>query len=101
MRILFVCRGNKSDRASPMVKSQGDSLVRVGIELSYFFIKGKGWRGYIKSLFRLREHLHGNAYDLIHAHYSLSAYVASLACRMPIVVSLMGSDVLKSKLGRF
>ena len=35
-------------------------------------------------------------FDIVHAHYSLSAFVASLAGAKPLIVSLMGSDV-KSK----
>ena len=30
---------------------------------------------------------------MVHSHYSLSAFAASIACSSPLVVSLMGSDV--------
>ena len=39
--------------------------------------------------------MNDNHFDVIHAHYSLSAFVASLAGSRPLIVSLMGSDVQK------
>lgn len=96
MKVLFVSSGNSKMGISSIIKNQGDSLMGIDIELTYFTIKGKGVKGYLKSIFRLRNILSENNYDIIHAHYSLSAFVASLAQANPLVVSLMGSDV-KSK----
>lgn len=93
MNILFVSRDNISVGISPIVKNQGDSLIDNGVRLNYFAIKGKGLKGYLKAIYGLKKHLKQNEYDIIHAHYSLSAYVASLAGAKPLVVSLMGSDV--------
>jgi len=99
MRVLFVCSGNSKIGISPIVRSQGESLKHNKIEVAYFPIKGKGFRGYIKNIFQLRKYLSNNHYDLIHAHYSLSAICASFTfSKIPTVVSLMGSDI---KLGRF
>jgi teichuronic acid biosynthesis glycosyltransferase TuaC len=93
MKILFVSSGNSKVGISPIIQNQGDSLIREGVELEYFTIKGKDVKGYLKSIFTLREYLKNNSYDIVHAHYSLSAIVASLAGAEPLVVSLMGSDV--------
>jgi len=90
---LFVCSGNNRYEDSPIVPSQGHSLIKAGLDLDYFFIKGRGVNGYIKNFFLLKRHLRTYAYDIIHAHYSLSGFIASLAVRKNIVVSLMGSDV--------
>ena len=38
-----------------------------------------------------------NEYDVVHAHYSFSAFIASLSGASPLVVSLMGSDVKKGR----
>jgi teichuronic acid biosynthesis glycosyltransferase TuaC len=38
---------------------------------------------------------------MVHAHYSFSAYVASLAGAKPLVVSLMGSDIKANFLHKF
>ena len=92
MKVLFVSSGNSKAGISPIVRSQGESLKRAGIDLDYFTIKGKGAKRYLKNILRLRRFLRINDYDFIHAHYSLSAIVASLSCKLPMVVSLMGSD---------
>ena len=47
----------------------------------------------MKNVTPLRKYLRTHQYDAIHAHYSLSAFAASLAGARPLVVSLMGSDV--------
>lgn len=92
MRILFVASGNHG-APSPVVQNQGDALVSEGVTVDYFLIKGKGIKGYLKNVKPLRKYLKEHNYDAIHAHYSLSAFVASLAGAKLLVVSLMGSDV--------
>lgn len=92
MKILFVASGNHG-APSPVVQNQGDALVSEGVKVDYFLIKGKGIKGYLKNVKPLRKYLKEHKYDAVHAHYSLSAFVASLAGAKPLVVSLMGSDV--------
>lgn len=92
MKILFIASGNHG-APSPVVQNQGDALVAEGVAVDYFLIKGKGIKGYLKNVKPLRKFLKEHKYDAIHAHYSLSAFVASLAGAKPLVVSLMGSDV--------
>ena len=93
MRVLFVASGNSRLGFSPLVKSQGESL-RKGLEkLDYFPIQGKGIRNYLRHIQLLKKHLSENYYDLIHAHYGLSCWVALLTFSgLPIIVSLMGDD---------
>ncbi|GJM31919.1 MAG: hypothetical protein DHS20C18_09200 [Saprospiraceae bacterium] len=96
MKILFVVSGN-DDRytIAPFIKSQGESLVERGMEVDYFPIIGKGVTNYLKSIGKLRAHLRNQSYDLIHAHYSLSGWVAVLGSKkIPVVLSLMGDDAL-------
>ena len=93
MHILFISSGNKKNGISPIIKNQGDSLVSLGHQVSYFTIQGKGFMGYLRNVFILRNYIKDNPFDIIHAHYSLSAVVATLAGGRSIVVSLMGSDV--------
>lgn len=92
MKILFIASGNHG-APSPVVQNQGDALVAEGLTVDYFLIKGKGIKGYLKNVKPLQKYLKEHKYDAIHAHYSLSAFVASLAGAKPLVVSLMGSDV--------
>lgn len=95
MKVLFVSRYNTKLGISPIIENQGRS-IEDKVDLSYFPIKGVGFKGYILSIFKLKKHIKKNRYDIVHAHYSLSAFVTSLAGAGPLVVSLMGSDV-KSK----
>jgi len=94
MNILFVCSGNSTHFAiAPFIKVQGESLSDLGINVSYFSIHGKGIKGYIKNIPKLRRHLKNNKYDLIHAHYALSGLVAILSIpKTPVICSFMGSD---------
>lgn len=92
MKVLFVSSGNKLLDINPIVRNQGDSLKKNGIEIEYFKIVGRGAVGYLKNIFKLKRFLKKNRFDMVHAHYSLSGYVAALAGGPPLVVSLMGSD---------
>jgi len=100
MKVLFVSSGNSAFGISPITKNQGISLNNSGIEIYYFPIIGKGLINYIKNIFLLKQHLSINKYDIIHAHYSMSAFVATLAHAKPLVVSLMGSDVQSGYLSK-
>ncbi len=92
MKVLFVGSGNHA-KISPIIKAQGDSLVKAGVDVDYYLIKGRGLKGYLKQILPLRKYWKSHHFDVVHAHYSLSAYVAALAGVKPLVVSLMGSDV--------
>ena len=94
MKVLFVSSGNSKAGISPIVRSQGESLKRNGIDLDYFTILGKGKKGYLKNIVLLRNHLKQNRFDIIHAHYALCGWIALLSfCRIPLIVSYMGCDV--------
>lgn len=96
MKVLFVCSGNsKSYPVAPFILSQGDSLVKEGIELSYFSVKGRGALNYLKNVSRLRRFIRENDFDVIHAHYSFCGWVAVLAMSgLPVILSLMGDDAV-------
>ena len=96
MKVLFVASGRQGD-ANPIIKNQGESLRRAGMELEYFVVSGRGWKSYVKSIKPLRKKVREGGYDVIHAHYSWTAYLASIATiglKVPMVVSLMGNDIL-------
>jgi len=101
MKVLFVSSGNiKKFGISPIVINQGESLRKSGIDIHYFGIRGKGIINYTKGVFELRKIIRNGNFDIIHAHYSMSAFVATLANfrKKPLVVSLMGSDIQANKL---
>jgi len=97
MKILFICSGKKNNHPNIIVQNQAESLLKEGINVSYYLISGRGLWAYFVHVFKLRKLLKTNKFDILHAHYSLSAFTASLAKRkMPLVVSLMGSDAYLS-----
>ncbi len=102
MKVLFVSSGNsKHHKVSPFIQSQGDSLSSLGVEISYFTVRGKGFRSYFRAIGVLRKHLRNNPVDLIHAHYTLCGWVAILAARRtPVVLSYMGDDAQGTFVGR-
>jgi len=100
--VLFVCSGNNRWGISPTIMSQGDSLEKLGINVEYFPVRGKGVAGYIQTVFRLKRFLHRNQFDLIHAHYGLCGWVAFLAKsnNPPLILSYMGSDLFLVRGGK-
>ena len=96
MKVLFISSSNRGNSVSPIVQAQADSLSHKKINVIIYPIQEKGLKGYWRTIKPLKAFLEKNNFDLIHAHYSLSGFVAAFAGAAPLVVSLMGSDV-KSK----
>lgn len=95
MRILvvtnFVPDANAPQRGR-WVRDQIDELERRGVEAVRFeFPPGRG--EYLPATRRLRELLHGESFDLVHAHYGLAGWCARLAGAQPLLVSFHGTDV--------
>ena len=100
-KVLFVSSGNNKIGPDPIIHNQADSLSCEGLQITHFYILGKGFKGYLKNVNNLRKFIKNDNFDLIHAHYSMSAFVASLSGANPLIVSLMGSDVKSDKLFKF
>jgi glycosyltransferase involved in cell wall biosynthesis len=98
MKVLFVSSGNnKKFPIAPFIKSQGDSLIKQGIVVEYFTIKGKGIAGYLKNLPHLRKRIKKNKYDIVHAHYGFCGIVSCLAAKNEkVIISFMGDDLIGS-----
>lgn len=94
MKVLFVYSSNSDfQEISPFIKSQAESLVKAGIDIDLYPLKGKGTRGYLKNIPKLRKYIKYNSFDLLHAHYLYSAIVARLSSfKLPLICSFMGSD---------
>lgn len=102
MNILFVSSGNKKNGISIIVKKQGESISKKNHHIHYFTIKGKGVIGYLKNLYPLIKTLKSQKYEVIHAHFGLTAILCHLAQRfrkrkIPLIISIMGSDFLTPK----
>lgn len=96
MKVLFVSSGRQGD-VNPIIRNQGESLRKAGVDLEYFVVAGRGWKSYVKSIKPLREKVLKGGYDLVHAHYAWCAYLTGIAMqgiKVPMVVSLMGNDIL-------
>ena len=92
MRILIIASGN-SYQISPFVREQAESLVKQGLSVDFFLIKGKGLFGYLKNYFLLLKKIRYEKYDLLHAHYGLSGLLATIQLSVPVVITFHGSDV--------
>jgi glycosyltransferase involved in cell wall biosynthesis len=93
LNLLFVASSNRGNIGA-VVSNQAKSMEKSNIHIDFFGIQGKGFSGYLKNLFRLRKKMIAGDYDVVHAHYSLSGFLAALTfTNKPLVVSLMGSDV--------
>lgn len=101
MKVLFVSSGNYYLGITSVIRRQAESLEACGIEIVHFYIRGKGLKGYLSNLKHLKKAIRSENPDIIHAHYSLSGYLASMAGARPLVVSLMGSDVKNNKAANF
>jgi teichuronic acid biosynthesis glycosyltransferase TuaC len=92
MNTLFVCSGNKGS-VSPFIMDQKEALESKGVSVDIFTVRGKGISGYLKSLKALKARLRRESYDFIHAHYGLSGLLAGLQLKVPVILTLHGSDV--------
>ena len=93
MKVLFISSGNTKSIISPIVKNQGEFLIKMGVEIDFFTISGKGIKGYLKNVLPLRKKIRNAQFEIIHAHYVLSGWVALLTfTRKPLIISYMGCD---------
>lgn len=99
MKILYIVAvlpTKEKPWVQPFVKSQIESIKNLGIDVEILNLTasfGEGWQKYMKGVFRLRDTLRNNEFDLIHAHYSYCGMVGLFQNRLPLVVSLMGCDI--------
>jgi glycosyltransferase involved in cell wall biosynthesis len=91
-KVLIVCSINRG-RVSPFIIEQAESLLNCGVETDYFYIKGKGIKGYLKNLKSLRAKIQEFSPDLIHAHYGFSGLLSCLQRIVPVIVTFHGSDI--------
>lgn len=100
MRILVVASYNKG-RFAPFIVEQTESLKKVGCEVLFFGLKGKGVRGYLSNLSSLKRGIDEYKPDVVHAHYGLSGLLASMQRRVPVVTTFHGSDINDGKVWPF
>lgn len=92
MKVLIVTSGN-NNTLSPFISDQVQALIKKGVEVAYFFIKGNGISGYLKNYRSLLRSINSVKPDLIHAHYGLTGLLAGLQRKIPVITTFHGSDV--------
>ena len=103
MKVLIVCSGNAKNFSfqinQAFIYDQVEAIKKLNdkIEFDYFFIKGKGWKGYLKNLKLLKEKIKIGDYSFIHAHSGDSVLLASLQRIVPVVGTYHGSDLNRKK----
>ncbi len=100
MRVLVVCSAN-SGGISPFVADQVEHLRMEGIHIEVFGIQGKGIHGYLSNLPALRKKIKNFKPDLVHAHSGMSALLAVLQRKVPVMVTFHGTDVNHPALRRY
>lgn len=101
MKILIVA-SKKTYGFSPFVTEQAESLQKLGCEINWFGVQGKGIAGYLKAIPKLRAKIRECKPDIIHAHYGLSCLLANLATgHVPVVSTYHGSDINEPRVRPF
>ena len=95
MRVLTVMNFG-ADPETPQrgrwVVDQVEALRELGLDVELFtFQPGKDQ--YLPATRRIRRILKERSFDLVHAHYGLAGWCASLAGASPLVVTFHGTDV--------
>jgi len=100
VKILIVCSGNAPNNElfdlelhHAFIYEQVSALKKLNITFDFFYIKEKGVYGYLKSILQLRKKISTSDFDIVHAHYGLSALVAIFQRKLPLVATFHGSDV--------
>ncbi|MFY9489208.1 MAG: glycosyltransferase family 4 protein [Solirubrobacterales bacterium] len=82
------------------VRDQLEALCRIdGVDAQLFAFAPGGKLGYWRASRRLRAHLRSHDYDVVHAHYGLTGWVAKLAKATPLAVTYHGTDLHHEKVG--
>lgn len=77
------------------VQDQLESLRPLGVDYDVLFVNGRKSRwNYLLGIGEVRRRLRARNYDLIHAHFGLSGWVARFQLRVPLVITFHGDDVL-------
>lgn len=103
LRIAIICSGNFPGGIENLAKyksfvfDQVKEVEKLGSNISFFLIKGKGVKGYMGNRKRLKLFLKEKKFDIIHAHSGLSGLLVSLSTLKPFIVTFHGSDVNKKK----
>src|SRR5256712_5804704 len=98
MRILFVTNMYPTPQTpdyGAFVWQQAEQLRRLGHTVDVINILGfRSKLNYLKGVVDVLRKTSSTRYDIVHAHYGLTALPAWFRLRAPLVMTLHGSDVL-------
>ncbi len=92
MRILIIANHN-TGKFSTFVIEQAESIKKLGMDVEFFGVHGKGIIGYLSNLNSLKAKIRSFRPDLIHAHYGLCGLLANLQRKIPVITTYHGSDI--------
>ncbi|MGB0871628.1 MAG: glycosyltransferase [Solirubrobacterales bacterium] len=105
MRVLIVTNmypTRERPEFGVFVREQLEALSRLeGVQTELYVIEGGGMNAYRKAVRPLRKHLRTRQYDIVHAHYGLTGWVARRAKATPLVVTYHGTDLRHEKVGKW
>lgn len=103
MRVLIVSNmypTRERPEFGVFVRDSLEALSRIeGVETELYVFEGGGVRAYRKAVKPLKQHLAEREYDVIHAHYGLTGWVAEKAGAHPLIVTYHGTDLRHEKYG--
>lgn len=100
MKILIVASYNKYCFV-PFVTEQAKSLQQINCVVDFFGVTGKGFKGYLNALPKLKEKIKDFQPDIIHAHFGLCGLLANLQRDVPVVTTYHGCDINNIKIRPF
>jgi teichuronic acid biosynthesis glycosyltransferase TuaC len=100
MRALVVTNMYPTPERPPLgsfVRDQVEALRRRGDVEVELFAFGPGPRALARAAVDLRRRYRGRRFDIVHAHFGLTAWPALLARLGPVVVTLHGNDLFVTR----
>ena len=97
MKVLIVHSGNAVEGNSnryTFVCEQGEGLRKLGVEVEYFAVIGKGIIGYLSNYKHLQVAIEESKPDLIHAHFGLCGALCVMQSKVPVVITCHNGETL-------
>lgn len=97
MKILFITHtiDDAGLLATPGIADQIAELEKMGVRVEIWKVRVSNKLSYLKTAWKVFcLNFQTTKYDLIHATYSLNGFLARLQFKNPVIVTLMGSDLL-------
>src|SRR5688500_9830450 len=100
IRVLIVCRGRTTASGeerpkAPFIEEQAATLRKIGIAVTFCFVRSGGFWGYGRAILFLHRQLKSTDFDIVHAHHGLGGLVGRAQWRRPLVVTFHGSDLYR------